>query len=390
MLRILSAVIISVSIIFSGNAAAAPKEPKISADSAIVIEATTGRVIYEKNADVVRPPASMTKMMTCILGLENLAPNEEVRISQAAQDTAYPELDLMAGDVLSANELMMGMMLVSDNGAAVALAQAVAGSVPAFAKMMNDKAWEIGCTNTNFVNPNGLPASNHYSTARDMAKIAAYCMENWDFRDIVSTKRETIHWMTPVDVTVKVENSNKLLGSYKGANGIKTGWTNAAGGCLAASALRGEIELIVIVMHSEDVDTRFDDARKLLDYGFARVSQIYGIDVDSAVRNVFVKNGEHATIEVGPAGNLMFPLLDDEYAGKLSVDYEIPRVLEAGIKTGDAVGRAILKYEGREVASVPIVARESVDKGSSVASKIVGWTEPLITVAQNFLTVWLA
>ena len=390
MLRILSAVIISVSIIFGGNAAAAPKEPKISADSAIVIEATTGRVIYEKNADVVRPPASMTKMMTCILGLENLAPNEEVRISQAAQDTAYPELDLMAGDVLSANELMMGMMLVSDNGAAVALAQAVAGSVPAFAKMMNDKAWEIGCTSTNFVNPNGLPASNHYSTARDMAKIAAYCMENWDFRDIVSTKRETIHWMTPVDVTVKVENSNKLLGSYKGANGIKTGWTNAAGGCLAASALRGEIELIVIVMHSEDVDTRFDDARKLLDYGFARVSQIYGINVDSASQNVFVKNGTQATIEVGPEGNLTFPLLDDEYAGRLSVDYEIPRVLEAGIKTGDAVGRAILKYEGREVASVPIVARESVDKGSSVASKIVGWTEPLITVAQNFLTVWLA
>ena len=355
-----------------------------------MIEATTGRVIYEKNADVVRPPASMTKMMTCILGLENLAPNEEVRISQAAQDTAYPELDLMAGDVLSANELMMGMMLVSDNGAAVALAQAVAGNVPDFATMMNDKAWEIGCTNTNFVNPNGLPASNHYSTARDMAKIAAYCMENWDFRDIVSTKRETIHWMTPVDVTVKVENYNKLLSSYKGANGIKTGWTRAAGGCLAASARRGEIELIVIVMHSEDVDTRFDDAKKLLDYGFARVSQIYGINVDSASQNVFVKNGTQATIEVGPEGNLTFPLLDDEYAGRLSVDYEIPRVLEAGIKTGDAVGRAILKYEGREVASVPIVARESVDKGSSVASKIVGWTEPLITVAQNFLTVWLA
>ena len=143
-------------------------------------------------------------------------------------------------------------------------------------------------------------------------------------------------------------------------------------------------------MHSEDVDTRFDDAKKLLDYGFARVSQIYGINVDSASQNVFVKNGTQATIEVGPEGNLTFPLLDDEYAGRLSVDYEIPRVLEAGIKTGDAVGRAILKYEGREVASVPIVARESVDKGSSVASKIVGWTEPLITVAQNFLTVWLA
>lgn len=390
MLRILSAIIFSGLLIFESVALAAVKEPKISADSAIVIEATTGRVIYEKNADVVRPPASMTKMMTCILGLENLAPNEEVIISQSAQDTAYPELDLMAGDVLSANELLMGLMLVSDNGGAVAIAQAVAGSVPAFAKMMNDKAWEIGCRNTNFVNPNGLPAANHYSTARDMALIAAYCMTNWDFRDIVSTQRETIHWMTPVDVTVKVENSNKLLGKYKGANGIKTGWTNAAGGCLAASAMRGEIELIAIIMHSEDVDTRFDDAKKLLDYGFARVNQIYGINVSSASRNVFVKNGEQATIEVGPEENLTFPLLDDEYAGKLSVDYEIPRVLEAGIKTGDVVGKAVLKYDGREVASVPMVARENVNHGSNVVSKIIGWTEPLITVAQNFLTVWLA
>lgn len=390
MIRILSAIIISVAIIFSGNVAAAPKKPTISADSAIVIEATTGRVIYEKNADVVRPPASMTKMMTCILGLENLPPNEEIIISQSAQDTAYPELDLMAGDVLPANELLMGLMLVSDNGGAVAIAQAVAGSVPAFAEMMNDKAWEIGCTNTNFVNPNGLPAANHYSTARDMALIAAYCMTNWDFRDIVSTKRETIHWMNPSDVTVKVENSNKLLGSYKGANGIKTGWTSAAGGCLAASALRGEIELIAIIMHSEDVDTRFDDAKKLLDYGFSRVSQIYGISVDSASQNVFVKNGEQATIEVGPESNLTFPLLDDEFEGKLSVDYEIPRVLEAGIKTGDAVGRAVLKYDGREVASVPVVARENVERGSNVVSKIIGWTEPLITVAQDFLTVWLA
>ena len=390
MLRILSAVIISVSIIFSGNAAAAPKEPTISADSAIVIEATTGRVIYEKNADVVRPPASMTKMMTCILGLENLAPNEEIRISQAAQDTAYPELDLMAGDVLSANELMMGMMLVSDNGAAVALAQAVAGNVPDFAAMMNDKAEWIGCTNTNFVNPNGLPAANHYSTARDMALIAAYCMQDWDFRDIVSTQRETIHWMIPDTVTVKVENSNKLLGKYKGANGIKTGWTRAAGGCLAASARRGEIELIVIIMHSEDVDTRFDDAKKLLDYGFNRVGKIYGIEKDLIETKVLIKNGAQATLAVGPEEDLTFPLLDDEDEGKLRVEYELPKVLAAGIKTGDSVGRAILKYDGNEVASVKFVARENVAEGSSVASRIVGWTEPLINVAQNFLTVWLA
>ena len=389
MLKILSAIIFSALVIFEPVALAA-KEPTITATSAILVEASTGRVLYEKAADVVRAPASMTKMMTCILGLENLAPNEEVKISQAAADAPYSDLELMAGDVLSANELFMGMMLVSDNGGAVAVAQAVGGSVWEFAEMMNAKARWLGCTNTHFTNPHGLPDANHYSTARDMAKIAAYCMKDWDFRDIVSTQRETIHWMTPLDLTVKVENSNKLLGKYKGMNGIKTGWTNAAGGCVAVSAKRGEIELIAIIMNATDTDTRFDDAKKLLDYGFDRVNTLYGVDRNRVEKNVLVKNGEQATVAVGPKDDLVFPLLDDEDERDLSVEYDLPGILDAGINNGDVVGRMFLMYEGRKVASVPVVARENVGRGFSVASTLVGLTEPLISAAQNFFTVWLA
>ncbi len=389
MLKILSAIIFSALVIFEPVAFAA-KEPTITATSAILVEASTGRVLYEKAADVVRAPASMTKMMTCILGLENLAPNEEVKISQAAADAPYSDLELMAGDVLSANELFMGMMLVSDNGGAVAVAQAVGGSVSEFAEMMNAKARWLGCTNTHFTNPHGLPDANHYSTARDMAKIAAYCMKDWDFRDIVSTQRETIHWMTPLDLTVKVENSNKLLGKYKGMNGIKTGWTNAAGGCVAVSAKRGEIELIAIIMNATDTDTRFDDAKKLLDYGFDRVNTLYGVDRNRVEKNVLVKNGEQATVAVGPQDDLVFPLLDDEDERDLSVEYDLPGILDAGINNGDVVGRMFLMYEGRKVASVPVVARENVGRGFSVASTLVGLTEPLISAAQNFFTVWLA
>ena len=389
MLKILSAIIFSALVIFEPVALAA-KEPTITATSAILVEASTGRVLYEKAADVVRAPASMTKMMTCILGLENLAPNEEVKISQAAADAPYSDLELMAGDVLSANELFMGMMLVSDNGGAVAVAQAVGGSVSEFAEMMNAKARWLGCTNTHFTNPHGLPDANHYSTARDMAKIAAYCMKDWDFRDIVSTQRETIHWMTPLDLTVKVENSNKLLGKYKGMNGIKTGWTNAAGGCVAVSAKRGEIELIAIIMNATDTDTRFDDAKKLLDYGFDRVNTLYGVDRNRVEKNVLVKNGEQATVAVGPKDDLVFPLLDDEDERDLSVEYDLPGILDAGINNGDVVGRMFLMYEGRKVASVPVVARENVERGFSVASTLVGLTEPLISAAQNFFTVWLA
>lgn len=385
MYKIFSAIIISFLLILSSPVQAAVKNLKITADSAILIEATTGRVIYEKNADKVRPPASMTKMMTCILGLENLFPDEKVRISQNAAYTEYSDLQLQERDVLSASELLRGVMLVSDNGGAVAIAEKVSGSVQDFSNLMNEKAREIGCTDTNFVNPNGLPDENHYSTARDMAKIAAYCMENWDFRDIVSTQRETIHWLEPSSVTAKVENSNKLLGKYKGITGIKTGWTYAAGGCLAASAKRGDIELIAIIMHATDADTRFNDAEILLDYGFDRVSSIYGIDKDDVEKKIFVRDGEQATLEVGLEEDLNYPLLKDEYKQNLTVSYDLPKVIDAGIKVGDVVGKAHLKYNGKIVATVPFVARENVERGFSFASKIVALSEPFIEVAQDFL-----
>ena len=389
MYKIFTAIIISFLFLISSPVLAAQnaaeKVLKITADSAILIEATTGRVIYEKDADRVRPPASMTKMMTCILGLENLFPDEKVRISQKAAYTEYPELELQEGDVLSASELLRGLMLVSDNGGSVAIAEAVSGNVATFSNLMNEKAREIGCTDTNFVNPHGLPNDNHYSTARDMAKIAAYCMENWDFRDIVSTQRETIHWLEPSSVTEKVENTNKLLGKYKGITGIKTGWTSAAGGCLAASAKRGDIELIAIVMHATDAQTRFNDAEILLDYGFDRVSSIYGIDKDDVEKKIFVRDGEQATLEVGLEEDLNYPLLNDEYKHNLTVTYDLPKVVDAGIKAGDVVGKAHLKYNGKIVASVPFVARENVERGFSFASKIVALSEPFIEVAQDFL-----
>ena len=384
MYRILTAIIFSL-IIFNLPVHAAQKIPELTADSAILVEATTGRVIYEKNADEVRPPASMTKMMTCILGLEYLTPEDRIKISWNAAATEDSELMLQENDLLTANDLLRGMMLVSDNGGAVAIAEAVAGDVKTFARLMNEKAREIGCEHTNFENPNGLPNERHLSTARDMAKISMYCLQNWDFRDIVSTQRETIHWLEPSNVTVRVENTNKLLATYKGMTGLKTGWTRAAGGCLAASAKRGDIELIAIVMHATDAQTRFNDAEILLDYGFDRVSSIYGIDKDDVEKKIFVRDGEQATLEVGLEEDLNYPLLKDEYKHNLTVTYDLPKVIDAGIKAGDVVGKAHLKYNGKIVASVPFVARENVERGFSFASKIVALSEPFIEVAQDFL-----
>ena len=243
--------------------------PSVLAESAILINARTGAVIFEKNADIRRAPASMTKMMTCILCLETKGLNAEFKVTQAAAATEDSYLEMKGGERLLSGELLQEMMMESDNGAAVVVAQNVSGSVLKFADLMNEKAKEIGCRKTHFSNPNGLTAKWHYSTARDMSKIAAYCMKNPDFRNLVSKKNAVIHWASPAGRTYKSETTNELLGRYSGANGIKTGWTNAARGCVAASAKRGDVELIAVVMKSKDHGTRFSDARKLLDYGFS-------------------------------------------------------------------------------------------------------------------------
>ena len=263
--------------------------PNVQAESAILINARTGGVIYEKNADTRRSPASLTKVMTCILGLEEKGTDFIFNISMAAAATEYSDLGMKGGEKMRSGELMRGMMMESDNGAAVVVAQNVSGNILKFADRMNAKAKELGCRKTHFSIPHGLTAKWHYTTARDMAKIAAYAMKNPDFRNIVGSKSSVIHWASPAGKMYKADNTNRLLSFYTGANGIKTGWTSAAKGCLAASAKRDDIELIAIVLKSPDEDSRFADARSMLDYGFS---------VDGVGKIVVEKAGKPASQRV--------------------------------------------------------------------------------------------
>lgn len=378
MKNFLTAIIFSVVLAMNSFSFAA--EPEILADSAILVEASTGRIIYEKNADAVREPASMTKMLTCVLALENLDPLKEITMSQTAATTEDNTLNWAAGDSVSAKDMINAVMLVSENGGAVALAQAVAGNNTEFAEMMNDKAKSIGCKYSHFVNPNGLPNPEHYSTAADMARIAVYCMTNPDFREIVNTRRTSIHWRHPKDKWAELNNTNELLSKYKGADGIKTGWTRAAGGCLAASAKRGEIELIAIVMHSTDQDTRFEDAATLLNYGFERVRMIGILDKDKVDKRVFVRGGKKATVRVEPLNDLNFPLMAGEDSKLLKVTYDLPKIVDAekGIVKGKVLGEAVLRYDGKPVARVPLVACKGVDAGFSLGSLFVKIIAPLL------------
>lgn len=344
---------------------------KLTAQSAILIEASTGRVIWEKDADVRHYPASMTKMMTGILALEKLPPKADVVISPNAAATEDCPLEIVAGECLSADNIITGMLMESDNGAAVAIAEAVDGSVSQFVQRMNERAQEIGMSNTHFVNPNGLTEANHYSTARDMAKLARFAMNNKKFREIVSTKNQVIHWEVPARQQKLAENTNKLLANYNGMNGIKTGWTEAAGGCLAASARRNGVELIAIVMQTPGPDDRFADASKLLDYGFKQVKMVKGIAKDRVSRKLWVRGGTSASVMAHPAEDINYPLINGEDPKHYTLSYDVPKVIAAPLKDGETVGRIIIKYDNKEVGSVPMIS-EKVEAGFSIGSWLVG------------------
>lgn len=350
---------------------------KLTAQSAILIEASTGRVIWEKDADVRHYPASMTKMMTGILALEKLPPKADVVISPNAAATEDCPLEIVAGECLSADNIITGMLMESDNGAAVAIAEAVDGSVSQFVQRMNERAQAIGMSNTHFVNPNGLTEANHYSTARDMAKLARFAMNNKKFREIVSTKNQVIHWEVPARQQKLAENTNKLLANYNGMNGIKTGWTEAAGGCLAASARRNGVELIAIVMQTPGPDDRFADASKLLDYGFKQVKMVKGIAKDRVSRKLWVRGGTSASVMAHPAEDINYPLINGEDPKHYTLSYDVPKVIAAPLKDGETVGRIIIKYDNKEVGSVPMIS-EKVEAGFSIGSWLVGFFAGLL------------
>ena len=243
-----------------------PNPPAVTAESAIVVDMETGGIIYGKNTDARQYPASTTKVMTAALALDRGDNNSTVVVSPYA---AWVECTgLWAGSSMREFDMIALMMLESDNGAATALGEAIGGSEAAFVSMMNEKARELGMTNTHFENCNGMPDENHYSTARDIAKVSAYAMQNPLFRRIVASERIIMpDWQKPGEL-YEAENTNKLLGSYPGCIGVKTGFTNAAGGCLVSAARRNGRELLCVVLKSSDMDTRFSDSAALLDYGF--------------------------------------------------------------------------------------------------------------------------
>jgi len=251
-----------------GAFAGAP--PQVSAQSWILYDDTFGEVLGEHSADLARPMASTTKIMTALVALENGDLDQPITVTQDAVDVGEAEVGLVAGETLTLRQLLTSMLVRSGNDTAVAVAQGIGGTVASFVRMMNDKAQEMGLENTHFANPHGLDEEGHYTSARDLLTMARVAMENPVFSTAVRT--QTVRLPDAPDGTIRVvRTTNSLLGSYPGAIGVKTGYTGLAGHVLVAAAERDGRRLYAVVMGSTDA---FTDATALLDYGFAEFGVI--------------------------------------------------------------------------------------------------------------------
>jgi D-alanyl-D-alanine carboxypeptidase len=265
-LAVLVAVVSCAAFTVGGSAFAHSAKPrlKIKAPSAILVDARTGAALYARRQHMRRPIASTTKIMTAILAMKLLRPQQVVEVVPAAARVEPYREGLRPGERVRAWKLFYGLLLASGNDTALALAVAAAGTRSRFIGMMNRKAQELGLRHTHFRSPSGLIDEDNYSTAWDLAVLARYAMRDVRFRAIVRTKRKLVRWAAPTNAKLYV-NHNKLLWRYRGADGVKTGWTRKAGACLVASARRDGRRLITVVLDSPD---HYGDTIKLLDYGF--------------------------------------------------------------------------------------------------------------------------
>lgn len=316
---------------------AKPVQPKastpiISADAAVVMDVGTGELLFEKQGFKRRPPASTTKIMTAILGLEMGRPDEIVTVSPKAAAVGESTLHLDPGEKITLYELITGALLRSGNDACVAIAEQIAGTEERFVQIMNKKAAALGAFNTHFANTNGLPNKNHYSTAYDLALMARYGLQLPAFASITRQKETEIHFLEP-DVLMNVRNTNKLLWSYPYADGVKTGTTNAAGKCLVASATKEGRQLVAVVLHAPN---RFGDAQKLLEWGFqqtetveiAQAGQVMGkfpVSKAQAV-NVFIGNPVVITVPKAEKSKIKTKVIWEKEAG-------------SSFKAGERIGR---------------------------------------------------
>lgn len=364
-------VILLMNTLFCMNVYAAPEENQmnITSTSAVLIEGSTGSIIYEKNKDEKLKPASITKIMTLLLIFEavdsgKIKLTDEVSVSEYAASMGGSQVYLEPFETQTVDTMIKCISIASANDASVAMAELIAGSETEFVARMNDKAKELGMLNTNFVNCCGLDVDNHYSTAYDVALMSKELITKHPEISNYSTV-----WMDNITHTTRkgqsefgLTNTNKLIKHYNGITGLKTGSTSLAKYCLSATAKRDGMDLIAVIMAAPETKVRFAEASRLLDYGFANCSIFRDANKDLQVVPVPVKKGIAAGVNYKAKEDFSFLCLKDTNPSDITKEITMYESVTAPVKENDKVGEITYKLGGSKIGTVDIVASENIEK----------------------------
>ena len=337
-----------------------------SSKSAILIDAKTGTVLYEKDADKSYPPASMTKIMSMLLIMEeidknNLSLDDKILISKKASSMGGSQLFLQEGESYPVKELLKGIAIASGNDAVVAMAEKIGGSVEGFVDMMNKKAQELGLKNTKFINPHGLDAEGHVSSARDMALMAKELLKHEKILEFTSIYED---YLKKNDgSSIWLVNTNKLVRFYEGVDGLKTGFTKEAGYCLTSTAQKNNLRLISVVMGEPTSDERSSDTTNMLNYGFNTYEIYTAFTKDTSLGSKRVEFGKKDVVDLALVNDYVKLLKKNEEKPNYSFEVNVDK-LKAPLKKGDVVGKAKVIDNGNVIDEVDITVLEDIPKAN--------------------------
>ena len=332
------------------------KKLHLSGKSSIVIDADTGRILYEKNAHEKMPMASTTKIMTALIALEKGNLNDKVKVSDESIGIEGSSIYLKPQEVITLKDLIYGLMLRSGNDSAVAIASHLGGSTEEFVNLMNNKARSIGALNTNFTNPNGLHDDNHYSTAYDMALITREAFKKDEFANVVKSKT----YVAEREENNYFYNKNKTLIEYDGGNGVKTGYTMRSGRCLVSSASRNGMNLIAVSLNASDW---FNDNYKLLDYGFENYKYSLIYDKGQYLKKIAINNGDRDYLDLVTEKVFFYPLKEGERE-KVKISIETPENITLPIDKGDKIGYISVYLDNHLIDKSNLIAKTPINKKS--------------------------
>lgn len=359
-LALIIAIIFTAIPVFSVDVNAVTEET-ITAPSAVLMETSSGKILFEKNPHEQRPCASITKVMTMLLVCEaidsgKLSLDDTITASAHAASMGGSDIWLEEGETMSANDMIKATVVASANDAAVALAEHLCGSEEVFVQKMNEKANQLGMKDTVFKNCNGLDEDGHITSAYDVAVMSRELMKHEMIFDYTSIWLDNLR-----DGKTQIVNTNKLLKTYKGITGLKTGTTNDAGCCMAASATRGDMSLVAVVLGCNSGKERFSDSAALLDYGFANFSVTQLKAPDDLPKTIKVENGMQKNIGIGCDINSSI-VLDKNSGSKIVSKIDLPESIEAPVASGQKLGTVTYSLDGKAVKSFEITALQHAEQ----------------------------